>query len=153
MDAPDTRALNRDVYLKAHEMARLSLCVITCGDVNVPADSSDSGIWFLRIPREMLIICQGVAGLNGGELISLFIMQLCVYNGDRKDNLTRRRRCGDSRVVRVENSVRSTGTMPGLISTISLLALASVLEALQFASLNFHVLRARGKLIICARRR
>lgn len=69
-----TRALNRDVYLKAHEMARLLLCVITCEDVSVLADSSDSGIWFLRIPREMLIICQGVAVSNDRKF------NISVYN-------------------------------------------------------------------------
>lgn len=48
------RTLNGNVYLKAYETTRLSLYVITCRDVcerERPADSSDSGIWFLHIPR------------------------------------------------------------------------------------------------------
>lgn len=111
------RALNRDVYLKAHEMARLSLC----GDVSVPADSNDSDILFLSISREMLIICRGVADLKNRKLISLSIMQLYMYNGDQKDNPTQ---CVDVETRRSnQESVRSTGTMPRLTFIISLLTI------------------------------
>lgn len=112
-----TRALNRDVYLKAHEMARLSLCVIICEDVSVPVDSSDSGIWFLRIPREMLIICRGVAALNDRKLISLSITQLYIM-------VTEKTILRDASMRRANReSVRSSGTIPWLTSIISLLTI------------------------------
>lgn len=46
------RALNGNVYLKAHEMTRLSLYVIICGDVSKRwMTGGFQRFWFLRIPR------------------------------------------------------------------------------------------------------